>query len=436
MLNLSLVRFYLRHSGATSGQEILHDVFACGDLGAREIVAFCLGLRANPRSRRSLRTVGQHWRLLRGDPTEHEPVWYSSLAEHVLAMFRQWRLMAYPTTPAIPDETLTERLPRNLRRRLRATGMVQVELPTLYARAQEAIRETWAMLQQGSAVLWIDNWYMERYGSNPEAPDQSLDVTVMAVLPISTTADPPALATRSHRVPDFPGHVSLLHMVVRLDNEDSSIIQSTRTFLIKVNRLARTPLSGADIRVPLDVARERRRTLQWRPLAHSDERVSANVEFLRLLQDVHTVRNHTGGSLPLLVDEKVHYTLCRLMYSPGMRGHDVLRWLRQIPLLYGVWHPYKQCVSLVYRRFFPLFAVLECTGSPPTVGEVRCYRKLVYMEKMCAALLLAAHPLRQLVEGALRQATSHIVRLIVHPHNLPSTPSLAQGNTQQNVMCI
>ena len=141
--------------------------------------------------------------------------------------------------------------------------------------------------------------------------------------------------------------VSLLHMTIRVDNVDLAIRNSGTTLLRKITRLVATPLTGAHIRVPLDVARGTRRTLQWRPMALSQERVSANTELLRLLQDVHTIRNHTGGSLPLLVDEKVHYTLCRLTYSPGLRERDMAGWLRQVPLLYGVWHTYKPPLMLL-----------------------------------------------------------------------------------------
>jgi hypothetical protein len=402
-VNLTLVRFYLRHSGASTGQDVLNDAFRSFEMGAWQLVAFCLELRGNRRTRRSMTVTMMQWRRQRaGAPV---PAWYTTLANNVLATFRQWHRMAFPREPARADDTLTHHLPRNLRRRLAATGMVQVELPTLHQRAKDAFRETWALLAQGTAVLWLDNWYMERYGVDPAQPRQSLDVTALAVLPLSTTADPVAFGTRHHRVPPFRGHLSLLHMVVRVDTVDSAIRRSLVRLVSKVRTLATMSLTGSDIRVPLDVRRGARRTLQWRPFAISEDRVSANVELLRILGDALTVQSHMGGSMPLLVDEKVHYTVCRLMYSPGMRTRDVAGWLGQVPLLYGAWHPYKQSVTLVYRQFFPLFAVLECVGQPPTTGEVRCYRKLLYMEKVCAALLLAAHDLRPHVEAALHQAT-------------------------------
>jgi hypothetical protein len=158
-VNLTLVQFYLRHSGASTGHDVLNDAFRSCELGAWQLVAFCLELRGNRRTRRSMTAAMMQWRRQRAGG--EEAVWYTTLANNVLATFRQWRHMAFPTAPARGDDTLTHRLPRNLRRRLVATGMVQVELPSLHQRAREAFRETWALLRQGTAVLWLDNWYME-----------------------------------------------------------------------------------------------------------------------------------------------------------------------------------------------------------------------------------------------------------------------------------
>ena len=89
------------------------------------------------------------------------------------------------------------------------------------------------------------------------------------------------------------------------------------------------------MRVPLDVRREQRRSLQWRALALSSDRVSAAAELLAVLDDVRAAQAHVGVDVPLLVDEKVHYSVCRLLYSQPFAGWDVAQWLRAVPLLYG-----------------------------------------------------------------------------------------------------
>lgn len=54
-----------------------------------------------------------------------------------------------------------------------------------------------------------------------------------------------------------------------------------------------------------------------------------------------------------------------------------------------LWHPYKYLVKAVHRVFFPIFALLENTEC---IVGAKCIaqRKLLYLEKLFAALLLAA----------------------------------------------
>ena len=92
--------------------------------------------------------------------------------------------------------------------------------------------------------------------------------------------------------------------------------------------------------------------------------------------------------MPLVVDENIHYRLMKLIHCD--HDFDVRLWLRDFPLLYGVWHPYKFAVLSVYRKFFPIFALLETTTVE--VGkEIQGHRKVLHVEKIVAALLLLRH---------------------------------------------
>ena len=104
----------------------------------------------------------------------------------------------------------------------------------------------------------------------------------------------------------------------------------------KVVALMQSPPHRAHVRVPLDISRPQRPRLQWRPLTLSENRVSANVELLDLLGDIRGLKDHTGNVMPLLVDEKVHYTIVRMMVAQPYRQWDMRSWLTDIPLLYGV----------------------------------------------------------------------------------------------------
>ena len=190
-------------------------------------------------------------------------------------------------------------------------------------------------------------------------------------------------------------------MVNRVDAMDVFIRLSLEGFLKQVDRLAAMRLNRSDIRVPLDKPRPVRPRLQWEPLALSTKRVGAGAELLHVLADAVKMQHRCGGVMPVLVDEKVHHQVMRLLYSPAYWEWDVPGWLRQVPVLYGTWHAYKQTVMLVYRHFLPVFSALELR-SPPTVGgQFKATRKVIFMEKMVASLLLASPSVKQQVEIAL-----------------------------------
>ena len=119
------------------------------------------------------------------------------------------------------------------------------------------------------------------------------------------------------------------------------------------------PLQPSMVRVPLDVPSQQVHSLGWRSLMLSQLRVGCNDELVRLLQEVKELQRHVGQSLILLVDEKIHYAVCRLLYSHSHGDRDVATWLRDVVPLYGVWHPYKQTLHVVYRVFHPLPVPLQ-----------------------------------------------------------------------------
>lgn len=69
---------------------------------------------------------------------------------------------------------------------------------------------------------------------------------------------------------------------------------------------------------------------------------------------------------------------------------------------YLVWHAYKYLVKTVHRVFFPLFCLLENTDLVAG-GKVFAQRKLLYLEKLFAALLLAAPRVKDQLRARLAQ---------------------------------
>ena len=156
--------------------------------------------------------------------------------------------------------------------------------------------------------------------------------------------------------------------------------------------------------MPLDVQRVRRPRMQWRPWAVEQLQVGNNADLVKLMMDVSDVQQHSRHDLPLLVDENIHYRLLRLMYSSHLQNWDVGTTLERVPLVYAVWHAFKHTLACVYPSFFPLLAQLETTGSPGVGSRVCSRRRVLFIEKLIAALLLVR-------EDVTEEITSRITRV-------------------------
>ena len=79
------------------------------------------------------------------------------------------------------------------------------------------------------------------------------------------------------------------------------------------------------VRGPLDSAhaREHVRGLLWRPFMTSSVSVGHHLELLKLIKMLEVVQIETRRSLPLLIDMKVHYHLCKMMLGQSYKQWDV-----------------------------------------------------------------------------------------------------------------
>lgn len=135
----------------------------------------------------------------------------------------------------------------------------------------------------------------------------------------------------------------------------------------------------------------------------SEYTTSGQVDLLELVQELRQLQASTGFCAPLLVDENIHYRLLKLMHGTATAGYDFRQWMCSLPVLYGVWHPYKFCLCAVYRVFFPIFALLETT-SPEEGKSVNGKRKVLHIEKMVATLLLLRHKISDRAKSSLTAA--------------------------------
>ena len=366
----------------------MDDAFGAYEVGAQQLICLCAGVRGNRRTRVHLVAVRAEWlRQRTGGVQLAVPGWYKDVVDTAFTLYTVLRRYAYPRTSVSISRPLQQQ-PRATRRAVRTLGQVVVELPTLAEQAAATVTALMADLVNADVVIWIDNWYWERYLPTVDRSNRSLDVTVAAALVLKWPDRGPASGTRRQTMPVPMGHLGLSHMVMRVGTVDSMAIHAYRRLMHVVTQLRTQPLQPSELRVPLDVQRPRRRRLHWRPLTMYEDRVGSAAELLWVMQDIRELQGRVGRPVMLLVDEKVHYSIMRMLYSQPYSQYDVHRWLVQVPVLYGCWHAFKQTVVLMYRHFMPVFGLLEQTGLPVVGSTVRLRRKLLYMERLCGAMLL------------------------------------------------
>jgi hypothetical protein len=416
------MRHYVASATPTSGDAILQDAFRHGEPGAKEVLRLALSMRRNPRTQRPLSMFREQSLLA----DRRQEKWYRDTKPRLLALFRCLRKLATPNQPHV-DEHLEGA--RSLQRKLAGAGIMTENRETLKARATKqadlVLRET----QGKQLVLWMDNHYLERYGTDPGDDLLSTNVTAMAVLVVDRHTDS-RVATRTIHWPAFPGHLEFEDLIAAVTTVANDLVREATAFTTAVARTAVAGLGRGDIRVPLDAARPERRTLQWTPYDLSQLQVGRSQDLLLLLQDVLALQQRTQGPLPLLVDENVHYRIARLLYSKAYRRWAVGDLLKRVPLVYGVWHAYKHTLTVVYRAFFPVLAHLEATGEPQTGNRLRRHRKVVDLEKLFAVLYLLRERTLPRIAERLQRLSHTGVR--VHPDGSSSSRDVRPSGVQRS----
>ena len=99
---------------------------------------------------------------------------------------------------------------------------------------------------------------------------------------------------------------------------------------------------------------------------------------------------------------KIHYELLKYLY-----GHSYTSWNFQLhwaspPLIYGVWHPYKHMITMLYRNFMPIICLIERVHTDFKEGDaVPTKVKLLHMKKTILALCLNAGSYLRRVQAKL-----------------------------------
>jgi hypothetical protein len=181
-LGTALLRHYLVHANPGTGDQILADAFGHGEAGALELLRLALEMRANVRTVHPLAHFQAEWGK-RGRRAR----WYTDSRGRFLSLFRTLRKLAQPNNPAT-DSRL--QLSRQATRLLTGSGATRECRTTLRDRAAEQADLLMGEIEGARMVLWMDNHYLERFGTNPGADVLSQNVTAMAVLLVDRDTGP------------------------------------------------------------------------------------------------------------------------------------------------------------------------------------------------------------------------------------------------------
>ena len=231
--------------------------------------------------------------------------------------------VAKPTNGSVHPVEVGVHLSRRVRRLLGDTGAVAKKLPHLATAAAEAATKLWESCDDTQVIVWLDNWYRKRFGSDPRHNDMSLNVSVVAVLHIPD-------------IPLFPGYFSLREIASRISVIAIQLSKVATRINSGVATVNSDDLQCDWIRVPLDVHRTGMRSLQWTPYLLTEYTVSSQCDLLQILDDLDSLQQHTKRVLPLLVDMDIHYRVMKLIYGVSTSSFDMGKKLSLRPVMYGV----------------------------------------------------------------------------------------------------
>ena len=127
--------------------------------------------------------------------------------------------------------------------------------------------------------------------------------------------------------------------------------------------------------VPLDIRRYNVTMAPWWTCDVLPIHISSRDGLLEVCSNVDEWRTRTGkSSSPVLCDADLYYRMLKLQYSVTYVSVATDSFFAHTPLLFGVWHSYKCCVTECYRRFLPLLApcIDSPSGHPHADSEHQC----------------------------------------------------------------
>ena len=203
----------------------------------------------------------------------------------------------------------------------------------------------------------------------------------------------------------YAGWPSAEKLTTRVKDVALHMRESVTEFLTDVQDLGLDRLPLGLFRCPLDIRRCNPRTSSWQPYGLWDINVTKTAGLgdvlVRLSQDNPGNRNPVKV---LLCDMNIWWRVAKVVYNREHVASPVRGALRDICLVYGIWHGYKACVTALYMAFSPFCIRVEndCFLMDPTAIRVYQYPALIVVERLILSWYLAYHALQSQFDRGLR----------------------------------
>ena len=302
--------------------------------------------------------------------------------------------VCHPRGHEIIDHRLDRQTTKRQRAELAGTGMVSRKKVPTTDEARRAEAATLDACRPHPCVLWLDNYNKQRFSKNPgvvpskanrrTAPagdtNACINGSIMAIVPC----------------PGVPQATTVQPSVTSLSNGAKTVarnlVDARHALKSATDALRREPHHRGSTRVPCDIVRENVSMAPWRPYAVRTEGVGTTEGLLQLLDIIDGIHADTGDShtMPLLVDVDIFYRILKLMLSETWVAYPVRASLVGRPLLFGVWHGYKHCVTRCFQHFLPFWVAIQSPTFLDAPEDTKCPRHpcLSTMETLVTGLFI------------------------------------------------
>ena len=182
-----------------------------------------------------------------------------------------------------------------------------------------------------------------------------------------------------------------------------------------------SPIERTMACVPLDMMRPDATRQRRQRLMLSAHKPGILAELLGVCGMLCTLHRHPGNTLTIPSNMEIHHALMRVFYGSSYVTRNIHRYLKYLPQVYGIWHPYKYTPTLVCKRYLRIIACLLFLNLTTEIS-VLVQRKVPFMEKVVAALLVARSdfivPIQDITTRLEAQRKRYPLAIVVAVHKL------------------